>query len=96
MQDGAQLRAGHRPPAPAAELEAQVLATIATVLDVAPERVTPAARFREDLGADSLDLAQLIVVLGRTVDLRIEDHEVLTIATVGEALGYLQKRQILR
>ncbi|MEZ4866311.1 MAG: phosphopantetheine-binding protein [Caldilineaceae bacterium] len=88
VQDGAQPRAGHRP---AAKLEAQVLATIATVLDVAPEQVTPVARFREDLGADSLDLAQLIVALGRTVDLRIEDDEVLTIATVGEALGYLQK-----
>ncbi|MEZ4866305.1 MAG: phosphopantetheine-binding protein [Caldilineaceae bacterium] len=88
MQGIAQPQNGHRPPA---ELEAQVLATIATVLDVAPEQVTPAARFRADLGAASLDLAQWIVALGRTVDLRIEDQKVLTIATVGEALGYLQK-----
>ncbi|MEZ4617201.1 MAG: phosphopantetheine-binding protein [Caldilineaceae bacterium] len=71
----------------------QVLTTIASVLDLDECQIAPQARLREDLGADSLDLAEMIVALGQALDITICDHEVCTITTVGEVLAYLAQPQ---
>jgi len=65
-------------------------------LGVDPAKVTPEARFREDLEADSLDLVELIVAfeeefekdLGR--EFQISDEEAQKITTVGEAVAYIE------
>jgi acyl carrier protein len=75
-----------------------VKAIIVEQLGVDEDKVKPEANFREDLEADSLDLVELIMAFeeyfeekfGRTVE--ISDEEAQEITTVGQAVGYIEKR----
>jgi acyl carrier protein len=55
------------------------------VLQVAPEQVTPEARFGEDLDADSLDLVELVMELEEAFDIQVPEEELEGIETVGQA-----------
>lgn len=59
------------------------------VLDLRDDQVVPEARFADDLGADSLDLVELVEALEEEFEIRIDDHELADIATVGEAFDLL-------
>jgi acyl carrier protein len=59
-------------------------------LGVDKAKVTPEARFREDLGADSLDLVELIMAFEEEFGGEISDEEAQGIRTVGEAVAYLE------
>ncbi len=59
-------------------------------LGVEEEKVTAEARFREDLGADSLDLVELIMAFEEEFGGEISDEEAQGIRTVGEAVAYLE------
>jgi acyl carrier protein len=59
------------------------------VLDLRDEQVVPEARFADDLGADSLDLVELVEALEEEFEIRIDDAELADIATVGEAFDLL-------
>jgi len=61
-------------------------------LGVDPAKITPEARFREDLGADSLDLVELIMAFEEEFGGTISDEEATDIKTVGQAVEYLEKR----
>jgi acyl carrier protein len=58
-------------------------------LEVDPERVTEATRFREDLEADSLDLYTLVQELEDSYGVRISDAEAAKILTVGQAVDFV-------
>jgi acyl carrier protein len=66
---------------------------IVDLLGVEPERVTPDARFREDLEADSLDLVELIMAFEEEFGGEISDEDAQKITTVGEAVTYIEERQ---
>jgi acyl carrier protein len=51
--------------------------------------VTPDASFVEDLGADSLDVVELVMALEEEFDLKITDEEAAKIATVRDAVEYI-------
>ena len=70
-------------------LEARVCAITISILCLDPSEIWPDARFREELGADSLDLAELIVALSREFNITICDENVRQIETVGQAIDYL-------
>ena len=55
------------------------------VLQVSPERVTPDARFGDDLDADSLDLVELVMALEEAFDIEVPEEELEGITTVGQA-----------
>jgi len=57
--------------------------------DVA-EKVTPDARFREDLEADSLDLVELIMAFEDKFGAEISDEDAQSIKTVGDAVKYIE------
>ena len=57
----------------------------AEVLSVDPDQVTEAARFKEDLDADSLDLVELVMALEEEFDISVPEQELDGIETVGEA-----------
>jgi len=59
-------------------------------LGVEPDKVTLEASFREDLGADSLDLVELIMAFEEEFGGEISDEEAQSIRTVGEAVNYLK------
>jgi acyl carrier protein len=75
----------------APELEERLFNTIADQLGVEREQVKPDASFTEDLGADSLDLVELIMALEEEFGVDIPDEDAEKIITVGDALNYLRE-----
>jgi acyl carrier protein len=55
------------------------------VLSVAPEKVVPEASFADDLDADSLDLAELVMALEDEFDITVEEEELEGVRTIGQA-----------
>lgn len=55
------------------------------VLQVAPEQVTPDARFADDLDADSLDLVELVMALEEKFDINVDESELEGVETIGQA-----------
>ena len=62
-------------------------------LSVKEEEVTMEASFTEDLGADSLDVVELVMALEDEFGIEIPDEEVGSIKTVGDAVNYIAKKQ---
>ncbi|RPJ46448.1 MAG: acyl carrier protein [Candidatus Latescibacterota bacterium] len=60
-------------------------------LGVGADQVTPDARFIDDLGADSLDTVELVMALEEEFSIEIPDEDAEKIATVGDAVKYLQE-----
>ena len=60
-------------------------------LGVEESRVVPEANFLDDLGADSLDIVELIMEFEEQFDIEIPDEDAETITTVGAALDYIDK-----
>lgn len=67
----------------------EIKAIIVDLLGVDESKVTPEARFREDLEADSLDLVELIMAFEDKFGGEISDEDAQKITTVGEAIKYL-------
>jgi acyl carrier protein len=59
-------------------------------LGVAEEEVTPEASFVDDLGADSLDVVELVMALEEEFGVEIPDEDAEKIITVGEAVKYIE------
>ena len=57
-------------------------------LDVEKDQVTPEKTFVEDLGADSLDIVELIMGIEEEFDIEIPDEDAEKLTSVGEALKY--------
>jgi len=71
------------------DTKAQVTEIIVELLGVDEDQIVTAARFREDLEADSLDLVELIMAFEEKFDGEISDEEAQKITTVGEAVTYI-------
>ncbi len=69
----------------------EVKAIIVELLGVDEAKVTPEAKFREDLEADSLDLVELIMAFEEKFGGEISDEDAQKITTVGEAVAYLEQ-----
>jgi acyl carrier protein len=74
----------------AAFSEDQVKEIIARELEVEVKQLTPEAKFIEDLGADSLDIVELVMALEEEFGLDIPDEEADKLKTVGDAMNYLK------
>lgn len=59
-------------------------------LGVDEAEVTLEASFKEDLGADSLDVVELVMELEDEFDLEISDEDAEKISTVGEVVSYIE------
>lgn len=68
----------------------RVKQVIVDQLGVDESAVTMDASFVEDLGADSLDIVELIMGLETEFDIEIPDEEAENISTVGDAVNYLK------
>jgi len=63
---------------------------IVNQLNVSPDQVTPAAKFIEDLGADSLDQVELVMHLEEEFNTEIPDEEAEKLQTVGDSIAYIE------
>ena len=71
-------------------VEERVKEIIVEQLGVEEADVTPAAKFIEDLGADSLDTVELVMAFEEEFDLEIPDEDAEKITTVGDAVQYIR------
>ena len=62
-------------------------------LDVDEDKVTPGANIQDDLGADSLDVVDLVMSLEEEFDIEIPDEAVENIKTVGDIVNYIEDNQ---
>ena len=72
-----------------AETAEKVKSIIVEQLGVPSEEVTESASFIEDLGADSLDIVELVMALEEEYDIEISDEDAEKIITVGDAVSYI-------
>lgn len=63
-----------------------------SVLEINPERIVPETRFRNDLGADSLDLVEMIVALGQRFEADIRDEDIQSLYSFDQLVAYLEQR----
>lgn len=70
----------------------RVKKVVVTQLEVDEAEVTPTASFVDDLGADSLDVVELVMGLEEEFDVEIPDEDAEKIATVGDAVSYIDSK----
>ena len=73
-------------------VEERVKKIIAEKLSVDLEEVVPEASFVDDLGADSLDLVELIMSMEEEFDTDISDEDAEQLTTVKDAIDYVNKQ----
>lgn len=74
-------------------VEEKVKQIIVEQLQVDEAEVTPNASFQEDLGADSLDVVELVMQFEEAFDLEIPDEDAEKIKTVKDAIEYIEKNE---
>ena len=71
----------------------KVRSIVAEQLSVEAGEVKPDSNFQNDLGADSLDTVELVMALEEAFDIEIPDEAAEGIATVGDAVKYIEDKQ---
>jgi acyl carrier protein len=74
-------------------IEQRVKDIIVEQLGVKPDQVTPAAKFIEDLGADSLDTVELIMALEEEFGIEVPDEQAEKLQSVGDVIKYVEETQ---
>lgn len=74
------------------DVSKKVREMVAEQLGVDESEVTPSSSFIDDLGADSLDIVELIMALEEQFDLEIPDEDAEKIVTVADAVNYITER----
>ncbi len=74
------------------DVEAKVKEIIIDKLGVEESQITPEASFTNDLGADSLDIVELVMGFESEFDISIPDDDAEKITTVGDATKYLTEK----
>lgn len=73
-------------------LEEKVTKIIAEQLNIEESEITKEASFEEDLGADSLDVVELVMALEEAFNINIPDDDAEKIRNVGDAVTYINKQ----
>lgn len=66
---------------------------VAQQLGVNEEQVTEEASFKDDLGADSLDIVELVMAFEEEFEIDIPDEDAEKVTTVGHAVSYIEAKQ---
>ena len=73
-------------------IEEKVKEIIVDQLSVNPEQVTPQASFIEDLGADSLDIVELVMAFEEEFEVEVPDEEAEKLQTVQQVIDYIKDK----
>jgi len=71
----------------------EVKEVVVEQLNVNPDEIKEDSKFVEDLGADSLDVVELVMALEEKFDIEIPDADAEKIATVGDAISYVENHK---
>ena len=74
-------------------IEAQVKEIIVDQLGVDPDKVTPTAKFIEDLGADSLDTVELVMTFEEKFSVEVSDEDAEKLKSVEDVVAYIKANQ---
>ena len=74
-------------------IESKVKGIIAEQLGVGEDEIKPESSFIEDLGADSLDIVELVMAMEEEFEVEIPDEEAENIKTVKDAVGYIMEHR---
>lgn len=74
------------------EIMEKVKKIISEKLGIEEEKVVEEAKLIDDLGADSLDLVDLIMDLENEFNVKVDDSDIEKISTVGEVVDYISKK----
>ena len=75
------------------ELFNKVAEVVAEQLEIEVNSIKPESKFTEDLGADSLDVVELVMALEETFDIEIPDEAAEGIKTVQDAINFIQENK---
>jgi acyl carrier protein len=75
------------------DISSKVVEIIKNKLAVDAAEIVPAASFTNDLGADSLDTVELIMEFEKEFSIQIPDEDAEKIATVGDAISYIEEKK---
>ncbi|MBP5624602.1 MAG: acyl carrier protein [Lachnospiraceae bacterium] len=64
---------------------------VSEVLNVDPREITPETTFADDLGADSLDLLQIVMGMEEAFNVKLEEEELADIVTVADAISKIRE-----
>ncbi|QCI19912.1 MAG: acyl carrier protein [Buchnera aphidicola (Brevicoryne brassicae)] len=73
-------------------VEKRIKKIITDKLDIKEENIINKSSFTEDLGADSLDIVELIMALEEEFDIEISDEDAEKISTIQESIDYIKSR----
>ena len=73
-------------------VEDRVSEIIVEQLGVTAEEIKPEASFIDDLGADSLDIVELVMAMEEAFDIEIPDDDAEKMQTIGDAMSYVKER----
>lgn len=76
-----------------ASVEDRVIDIVCENLGVNKQQVSRTTSFQEDVGADSLDIVELVMELEEEFDINIPDDQADRIKTVGEAIDFIEREQ---
>ena len=74
------------------EIDEKVKAFLVADLEVEEENITPDARLKEDLGIDSLDFVDIVVIVERTFGFKIKPEEMAGVQTLSQFCDYIQSK----
>jgi acyl carrier protein len=73
-------------------VEDRIKEIIVDQLGVSGDEIVPEASFIDDLGADSLDIVELVMAMEEAFDVEIPDDDAEKIQTIGDAISYLKEK----
>ena len=73
-------------------VEDKIKGLVAEQLGVSEDEVTPEASFTDDLGADSLDIVELVMAIEEEFGLEIPDDDAEKLQSIGDAISYVEER----
>lgn len=74
------------------EIEEKVKAFLIDELEVEEEKIAPEALLKEDIGIDSLDFVDIVVIVERTFGFKIKPEEMAGVKTLGDFCDYIETK----
>ncbi|MCL2628832.1 MAG: acyl carrier protein [Oscillospiraceae bacterium] len=73
----------------------RVVSILCTVVEVNPELITLESNLVDDLGLNSLDVINLVVLFEQEFNVEIPDRQIMKFVTVGDVVAYLKERTVV-